>query len=290
MRNFQDIVADLGSVTANLTDEQRNMALTTVFGADAIRAANILIKEGAGEYENMMGAVNQAGAATDVANARMKGLAGALQYIQGTIESLMIGAFQPFLQGLGDMIRGVADAMAAFGRLPQPVINAVMAFLGVLGVAGPVILAMGQIGAVMGALLSPIGLVVLAIAALAAAWAADFGGIREMTMAAWTAVQPMLQQMWGWLTVNIPAALGVLRGWWNSVWSAVAALDFSGMLATIGVVVETVQAGWLAIKDSVTIAIQNFSWADFVEAFTWENVVTTTLNWADYIKNLDWAG
>lgn len=181
MRSFQDILGDLGTVTANLTDEQRNMALTTIFGADAIRAANILIKEGAGEFDTMMGSVNQAGAATEVANARMKGLAGAIQYIQGTIESLMIGAFQPFLQGLGDMIRGVADAMAAFGNLPQPVINAVLAFLAVLGVAGPIIFALGQIGVVMGALLSPIGLVTLGLAGLAAAFAGDLGGIRTVT-------------------------------------------------------------------------------------------------------------
>jgi len=210
MRNFQDILADLGTATAGMTDEQRNMALTTIFGADAIRAANILIKEGAGEFENMMGAVNQTGAATEVANARMKGLAGAIQYIQGTIESLMIGAFQPFLQGMGDMIRGVADLMAKFGELPQPIINAVMAFLGVLGVAGPVIFAIGQIGVVMGALLSPIGLVVLALAGLAALFAGDFGGIRTVTSDLWNYLSVVLDAGAG--SIEASEALGLLPG------------------------------------------------------------------------------
>ncbi|MGE0278186.1 MAG: phage tail tape measure protein, partial [Nitrospiraceae bacterium] len=259
MRNFQDILADLGSTTANLTDEQRNMSLTTLFGADAIRAANILIKEGAGEFENMMGAVNQAGAATDVANARMKGLAGAIQYIKGTIESLMIGAFQPFLQGMADMIRGVADAMAAFGQLPQPIINAALAFLAVLGVAGPIIFAIGQIGVVMGALLSPIGLVVLAIAALAAAWAADFMGIRGLTLEAWTAIQPTLQAIWGWLGVNIPAGLAVLQGWWASVWPALSGAvtaAWTGMSATL-----TQLWGWLSVNIPAGLAVLQGWWA-----------------------------
>lgn len=219
-RNFQDVVADLGDVTADLTDEQRNMALTQIFGADAIRAANILIKEGAGEYERMMGAVNQAGAATDVANARMKGLAGAIQYIQGTIESLMIGAFQPFLQGIADMIRGLADMMASFGQLPQPVINAVLAFLGVLGVAGPVIFAIGQIGVVMGALLNPIGLVVLAVAGLAAAFASDFMGIRTVAAQVGTALADLWTAM-QWIFQGQAENVD----WW---WDIVEAFGMSG--------------------------------------------------------------
>jgi len=45
MRPFQEVVADLGTATAGLSDEQRNAALSTIFGADAIRAATILTAE-----------------------------------------------------------------------------------------------------------------------------------------------------------------------------------------------------------------------------------------------------
>ncbi len=194
MRKFDDILAQLESSTSGLTDAQRNQALTTIFGADAIRAANILIKEGSAGFADMKEKVTAAGAAQEMADARMKGFAGAIDYLKGTIESTLIEAFLPFLDGMGGMLRQTADLIAQFTSLPEPVRNAALAFAAVLAVAGPVMLAISGIATVLGLLLSPIGLVVLAVAALAAAWSADFMGIRETTAAAWAAISPVLDQ------------------------------------------------------------------------------------------------
>jgi TP901 family phage tail tape measure protein len=73
MRPFQDIVGDLGTATAGLSDAQRNAALSTIFGADAIRAATILTNSGAEGWTAMEAAVNKSGAAQEAANARMRG-------------------------------------------------------------------------------------------------------------------------------------------------------------------------------------------------------------------------
>ncbi|GIV73534.1 phage tail tape measure protein [Caldilinea sp.] len=220
MRSFQDIVAQLQQATAGLTDAQRNQALTTIFGADAIRAANILIAEGADEFARMKEAVNQAGAAQQVADARMRGLAGAIAYARGTIESTLIAAFAPMTEGLARLIRAGADLIARFGELPAPVRNAALAFAAVMAAVGPLLLAIPAIGAALGALLSPIGLVVVAVAGLAAAWAADFGGIREKTAAVWAAIQPQLQALQGWLAARLPGALASLRSTWTTAWEA----------------------------------------------------------------------
>src|SRR5690606_25712232 len=117
MRSFQDIVGQLETATAGLTDAQRNQALTTIFGADAIRAANILIAEGSAEFARMKNEVNQTGAAQAVADARMQGLAGAIAYAKGTIESTLVSAFLPLTDSLGRLIRTGADLVARFGEL-----------------------------------------------------------------------------------------------------------------------------------------------------------------------------
>jgi len=181
MRSFQDIVGQLETATATLSGAQRNQALTTLFGADAIRAANILMAEGSAEFARMKNEVNEAGAAQAVADARMQGLAGAIAYAKGTIESTLVAAFLPLSEGLSRLIRVGADLIARFGELPAPVRNAALAFIAVLAAAGPLLAAIGAIGSVLAALLSPIGLVVLAVAGLAAAWAGNFGGIRDQT-------------------------------------------------------------------------------------------------------------
>jgi len=101
MRDFEAIVGDLATTTAGLTDSQRNMALTTIFGADAIRAATILADAGAVGFASMEAAVTRAGAAEEAAAARMKGLNGAMDYLQGSIDSVLITVGTPFLTMLG---------------------------------------------------------------------------------------------------------------------------------------------------------------------------------------------
>ena len=207
MRPFSAILQDLTGITAKMSDEQRNAAFSTIFGADAIRAATILTKSGTEEWNAMAAAVNKQGAAAEVAGARMKGFNGAIEYMKGSIDSFLIGAALPFLNMFGDLIRRVADGITAFGNLPEPVKNSALAFAAVLAVSGPIIMAIGGIISVLGALLSPIGLVVLAVATLAAAWAGDWWGIREVTMQVWSTLQDVFGQI---------AAIG------SDVYSAVA--------------------------------------------------------------------
>ena len=204
MRPFGDIVADLSTVTAGLSDEQRNAALSTIFGADAIRSATVLAREGAAGFASMSASVGQQGAAADVANARMSGMAGAIEYMKGSIDSFLIATALPFLDSMGGIVRQAADMLTAFGSLPQPVKDAALAFGAVLAAAGPLMLALSGLGTVLGTLLSPIGLVALAIGGLAAAWVSDFGGIR-------TTLEPIIAAIVDWFQTQIPAAIGAAQ-------------------------------------------------------------------------------
>jgi len=230
MRDFEAIVGDLATSTAGLTDSQRNMALTTIFGADAIRAATILADAGADGFASMEAAVTKAGAAEEAAAARMKGLNGAMDYLQGSIDSVLITVGTPFLTMLGDMARYIADLITSFTALPAPVQNAALAFAGVLAAAGPVMLAVSGIGTALAFLLSPIGLVVAGVALLAAAWAMNFGGIQEQTAAAWAAIQPTLQMLVDVFQASLPGAI------------ATGTAAFTGLLAQLSMIGATLQA------------------------------------------------
>jgi TP901 family phage tail tape measure protein len=185
MRDFADMVGSLEAATKGLTDQQRSMALTTIFGADAIRAATILAEEGADGFADMQKAVTKEGAASATAAARMKGLNGAIEYLKGSIDSFLINAALPFLESKAEMIRKVADLITAFGALPEPIKNTAISIAAVLAAAGPLLLIGSKLipmfsllGTVLGAIASPIGLVVVAVGALVAAFATDFMGVR----------------------------------------------------------------------------------------------------------------
>lgn len=281
MRSFRDIIANLETATQGMSDAQRSAALTTIFGADAIRAANILINEGVGAYDTMAQSVNKAGAAQEVASARMAGLTGALEYFRGSVESTLIGAAQPFLGMLAEMLRSVADLVTQFGTLPQPVQNAALAFAAVMAAAGPLLLAIPLIGTVLGALLSPIGLVVGAVAVLAAAWAADFGGIRQHTANAAAALAAFGKYMAAvaadgdtlndWLThmpepmAQVAEAIGSAMVGIQDVWAqvmeflgpALARLreSFGEMVAQFGEMGPEFEALWAAAQPVVTMLL-----------------------------------
>ncbi len=301
MRSFQDVVGQLESSTKGLTQEQKNQALTTIFGADAIRAANILIKEGAGEFDAMKDSVQEAGAAQKVADARMKGLAGAVAYAKGTIESTLISAFLPLTETLGNLIRKGADLIGKFAALPEPIRNAALAFGAVLAVAGPILVALPMIGAALAALLSPIGLIMLAVAGLAAAWAADFGGIREKTQAVIDYLQPALDRLksyldmikggdWSGLTKAVFSDVGAML---TSASAAIAAFDWAdwidGALDWAAYIGQLAWDGFLTLLDW-QVYVWKLEWSTFVSALTWGADYITSLDWAGFVTKLsDWA-
>lgn len=109
------------------------------------------------------------------------------------------------------------------------------AMVAILAALGSAIVAFAVMSApAIWSVLSPILAVVAIMAVVAAvayllyeAWTNNWGGIQDKVMAVWAVLQPMLQNLWNWLSTNIPAALQALSGFWTgtllpaimSVWS-----------------------------------------------------------------------
>lgn len=280
MLPFEGILNQVRNGLTGMTEEQRNAAMATIFGSDAVRAANILLQAGTDGWDAMAKAVTKAGSAQEVAQARQKGLSGAIEYFRGTMESLLISYWLPFLDSLGNAIRWIADLASAFSNLPRSIQAAAFAFIAVLVAAGPVLLLFSTLGAVLGAILSPIGLVIGAIGALAAAWASDFGGIQEKTKAAWDVIVPIFQTAWDWLQTNLVAALGFLQAKWAEIWPTLQGY-VSTMWGVVQPIFETVktwvestltegikklQSAWETAWPAIQLAVQT-AWSTILGVF-----------------------
>lgn len=179
----------------------------------------------------------------------------------------------PFKQA-ADVLRSVTDAITflqkGFEGLPKPLqdvigwiatiitviiggaglIYAVSGLVGILGLGG----LLGVLGTVatfiggavvvaLGLLLTPLGLLVLAVAALALAWSTNFLGIRDWTQWLVEAVGSVLAAGWryvvdlfGWL---VGAAWAALSGGWANVLGLFQWL--------VGTAFAVVQGGWGAV-------------------------------------------
>lgn len=90
IRSFRDIIGDLQKALAGMTDEQRSAVLKDIFGTDAIRAANILLKEGVEGWDRFREAMAQAPTVADMSKARLNTLHGQLEQIRGSLETMAI--------------------------------------------------------------------------------------------------------------------------------------------------------------------------------------------------------
>jgi TP901 family phage tail tape measure protein len=237
MKQLPAIIDMLNASMANLTPQQRDAALSTIFLSDGMKAMIPLMEAGGEGFADMVGQVTKAGAATEVANARMQGLRGGIEYLKGSVDSFLIGAAMPFLDTLGGLARGAGDALTAFGELPQPIMNASIAFAGVLAAAGPLILALAGLAGAFSFLISPIGLVITAVAGLAAAWVADIGGMQQITATVAGQVQQSFSTM---LTSALALAGGIATAFANTsfpslqtLWEQFKAGDFETLATTI---------------------------------------------------------
>lgn len=97
IRPFQAIIGDLAKATKGMGDAQRNAAFDTIFGSDAIRAANVLVGQGAKGHKALVDEVSKEGSAAKLSAAQMKGYRGALEGFGSTVDTIKVRAGEVML-------------------------------------------------------------------------------------------------------------------------------------------------------------------------------------------------
>jgi TP901 family phage tail tape measure protein len=145
-RSLGDISAQLHKKLDGLSEAQRAEALQTIFGTYAKQAAAVFLEGGAKGYQKYRTEVDKTGQAQKLADARMKGTAGSLEKMQGSVETagLALGtALAPTVIKVAGVIEDLANWFSDLDEGTQHTIatlGAVAAALGpVLFIAGKTI-------------------------------------------------------------------------------------------------------------------------------------------------------
>lgn len=112
-----NFAGQLQSRMAGLSDEQRNAAMATIFGSDAVRSANVLYDLGAAGVEKYTAAVNDQGAAARMAKRQMDNLAGDVEQLRGSLETAFIKVGSGGNEGLRSLAQSATAAVNAFNDL-----------------------------------------------------------------------------------------------------------------------------------------------------------------------------
>lgn len=126
-----EFAGNLRGALAKLTPEQRNSALATIFGSDAVRAANILYSEGEQGIREWTAAVDDQGYAARTAATRLDNLKGDVEALSGAFDTALIQGGSAANDTLRAMVQIVTELVTGYSELPEPVQATVMAVGGV---------------------------------------------------------------------------------------------------------------------------------------------------------------
>lgn len=144
---------------SGMSQEQRNAALNTIFGADAVRAANVLYKEGESGIADWTDAVSESGFAAQQAAAKNNNLKGDLENLSGSFESLMISLGEGGQGPLRSLVQMIDTLVDGFSSLPAPVQQTIVLMMALAGGIVAVHKAMGPLNSSSSQLAQTLGLI-----------------------------------------------------------------------------------------------------------------------------------
>lgn len=139
----QNLAGQLRDKLGGLTEEQRNAALATIFGSDAIRGASIAYQNGAAGTKKWQQEVNDAGNAARTAATKTDNLSGDLERLGGAFDTALIKQGSSSTGVLRFLTQAGTDMVDTFSGAP----GAIQGTVTVLGlVTGGALAAAGAYG------------------------------------------------------------------------------------------------------------------------------------------------
>lgn len=256
---MKDIAQRLQNSLKGLSEEEKNLALTTMFGSDSMRVAAAIADQGAAGFDKYADSIAKVDAGAQ-AKTRMDNFSGSLEKLMGTVDVLAVNlgekigkTLRPMIDGLanaledmgkwwnslspamqrtieitGTVVAGIAALLFVVGALAialAPVLSGIAAVAGALSflatVASVVVSAIAAVVAAIGApVLIVVALVTAAVYGLYRAWEENLFGIRDVVKAAVDSVVGFFTTLWT-ETVRIFGEIGsALSSFWEGVKTA----------------------------------------------------------------------
>lgn len=161
IQSLENISGILKESMKDLTDQQRSMALETLFGSDAVRGATILFNEGSQGVNKMYTEMSKV-TALETANTKMNTLKGRIEQLSGAFDTMKKTIGDALAPVVSAFVAGLQKLVDGFNALPGPVQKAI-------AITGGIVLALTAIATVIGVVLAAVGMVVSGIGSLAVA-------------------------------------------------------------------------------------------------------------------------
>lgn len=157
MLDAAGIAGELQSKLSGLDSATRDAAIQTIFGADASRAALVMMNQGTDGIRRYTAATNDQTAAQRLADSQMGDTERSIEEMNGAIETASIQVGGALAPAVTDVANAVGGAAEAFGQMDEGTQQAVVGFGLVAAAAGPVLSVSGRITKGIGSMVTAYG-------------------------------------------------------------------------------------------------------------------------------------
>lgn len=247
--SIAEVAGQLQTKMAGLSEAQRASALQTIFGSDAVRAANILYQGGAAGIEKYTEAARDKQAAEKLSESATKGVGGAIEQMKGALETLSLEVFEVMAPYVVEAANALQGLFAQFSKLSPEMKKMIVVGAGIASALGPVLVVVGSVVSAIGSIAGAIGAVsgvvagvsfapiiagALAIGAVVAVVIKYWDQIKTATMAMVNFVVEMFNS---WRERNAETINGIIASL-QSIWQSIQTI----FTAVAGIVMEKVNA------------------------------------------------
>jgi len=274
----------LHDATKNLSNEQKFLALNTIFGTDAIRAAAAIANAGAEGYNEMGQAMKDAGGAAAAAATMQQGYKFTLDQFNAAVETLQITIGSALLPHLTQLVSAAAEGVNAFTAWAS----------GILSAADPVAALAAQIGLVGVTTGSVRQMIVDAAAAIFSAWNALSAALAPSTQEAWNAIQSTVQTALAVVQQAVKVATSFVVKIWNAHGADILAFaqrTWEGIMGVVTAAAQFVQAAIEALTKAAQWVWRNFGKEiTTIARFAWNQIKIITETALNVLRSLFDAG
>jgi TP901 family phage tail tape measure protein len=170
MKSFAEVMQNLRSSFAGLSETEKAAAATTIAGKESMAGLLTIVNASAEDFDKLTAAINgSSGSAEEMAAKMLDNLKGQLTLLKSALEGIAITIGDKLLPYIKTVVSWVQTAADYINNLSDAQVNNIMKWAGIAAVIPPIIMMFGKVVTAVGTVQRTFGVITKTIA--------NFGGI-----------------------------------------------------------------------------------------------------------------
>lgn len=289
MRPLNDVFNDLNGILGTMTQGEQTEVLNTIFNKVDLKSASALLANCGDRFDELSGYINESeGAAQAMADTMQNNLNGQITQLKSAISEAGISIGNLFIPTIKKLVSGVQSWTDKFNSLDEghkkiiAAVGAVVAAIGplliivgnLINVVGSAVTGLGKVSGALTVLSNPIGISVVAIGALVAAFTHLFQtneGFRSSVINTFSIVKETVLNLIESIVSNVSPAIQSIGSTFRELQQAVSEVIDGTIVPLIQAFIDMIGELFAENQDKIT-AIGELFGAVFnaiSEIFTW---------------------